>query len=499
MKLTRALPLMSLAAVSSFASGLNTNTNQSAAYLRNVARYATTEADAPYYNPAGTAFMTDGFHISLNSQAFWQSRNTYTESKLFNGEKKFRGKAQIPAMPSALVTWHRGNLAISGYFGITGGGGALNYKDGFPSFDVAVAQIPGMLTQNGLTTTGYEADISLTGTSYIFGAALGASYRILDFASIYLGARFNYAYNHYEGELKNIKVNPKNEALGLDGEMVNAVATFNSASEKLASMAEQAAAGAEQAAAAAKQYEAAGDKSTADQYAAKANELKATATELTVKSKTMEAVAQQVSDRELDVEQTGYGITPIAALAINYKRLSFGLRFEYNTSIEVENDTKVNQVGLDNYNDGVKNDNDIPASIYAGLSYSLLDNLRLCLGYGHWFDSKADLPGDQEKYADGTDEYLYGVEVDFLTRWTMSGGVQVTRYHLSDEYLSEMNIILDNTTFGFGLAFRATDWLKFNVGYFHSLYNDWEEKVEYGKNTYKRESRGVGVGIDLDI
>ena len=24
-------------------------------------------------------------------------------------------------------------------------------------------------------------------------------------------------------------------------------------------------------------------------------------------------------------------------------------------------------------------------------------------------------------------------------------------------------------------------------------------KVEYGKNTYKRESRGVGVGIDLDI
>ncbi|MBR2898588.1 MAG: hypothetical protein IKC23_03055, partial [Fibrobacter sp.] len=143
--------------------------------------------------------------------------------------------------------------------------------------------------------------------------------------------------------------------------------------------------------------------------------------------------------------------------------------------------------------------NDIPASIYAGLTYSLLDNLRLSLGYGHWFDSKANLPGKQEKYADDTDEFLYGVEVDFLTRWTLSGGVQVTRYNLSDEYLSEMSIILDNTTFGFGLAFRATDWLKFNLGYFHSLYKDWEEDVEYGKNTYKRESRGVGVGIDLDI
>ena len=161
MKLPKIIGLMGAFSSLALASGLNTNTNQSAAYLRNVARYATTEADAPYYNPAGTAFMTDGFHISLNSQAFWQSRNTYTESPLFGGEKKFRGKAQIPAMPSALVTWHRGNLALSGYFGITGGGGALNYKDGFPSFDVAVAQIPGMLTQNGLTTTAYDADISL--------------------------------------------------------------------------------------------------------------------------------------------------------------------------------------------------------------------------------------------------------------------------------------------------------------------------------------------------
>ena len=89
MKLPKIIGLMGAFSSLALASGLNTNTNQSAAYLRNVARYATTEADAPYYNPAGTAFMTDGFHISLNSQAFWQSRNTYTESPLFGGEKKF--------------------------------------------------------------------------------------------------------------------------------------------------------------------------------------------------------------------------------------------------------------------------------------------------------------------------------------------------------------------------------------------------------------------------
>ena len=70
MKLPQIIGLMGAFSSLALASGLNTNTNQSAAYLRNVARYATTEADAPYYNPAGTAFMTDGFHISLNSQGY---------------------------------------------------------------------------------------------------------------------------------------------------------------------------------------------------------------------------------------------------------------------------------------------------------------------------------------------------------------------------------------------------------------------------------------------
>ena len=53
MKLTKIVGLMGAFSSLALASGLNTNTNQSAAYLRNVARYATTEADAPYYNPAG--------------------------------------------------------------------------------------------------------------------------------------------------------------------------------------------------------------------------------------------------------------------------------------------------------------------------------------------------------------------------------------------------------------------------------------------------------------
>lgn len=72
--------VIGLATSSLFAGGATTNNNHSAAFLRSVARNATIENDAPYYNPAGTAFMKDGFHLSLSNQTFWQGRTITTES-----------------------------------------------------------------------------------------------------------------------------------------------------------------------------------------------------------------------------------------------------------------------------------------------------------------------------------------------------------------------------------------------------------------------------------
>ena len=93
-------------AASVFAGGLNTNTNQSIAYQRHVMRYATTDNDAPIFNPAGTAFMEDGWHVSLNSQAFWQTRTIYTESPLFDEtqpEMAYGLRIDSPRRPEDLV------------------------------------------------------------------------------------------------------------------------------------------------------------------------------------------------------------------------------------------------------------------------------------------------------------------------------------------------------------------------------------------------------------
>ena len=63
-----------IVSTSTFAGGLLTNTNQHVLFLRMLARDASTQIDAVYSNPAGVAFMENGFHLSLNGQSAFQTR-----------------------------------------------------------------------------------------------------------------------------------------------------------------------------------------------------------------------------------------------------------------------------------------------------------------------------------------------------------------------------------------------------------------------------------------
>ena len=56
------------------AGGLLTNTNQNIAFNRNFARVGAIGIDGVYFNPAGVAFLDQGFHLSLNFQNVYQTR-----------------------------------------------------------------------------------------------------------------------------------------------------------------------------------------------------------------------------------------------------------------------------------------------------------------------------------------------------------------------------------------------------------------------------------------
>ena len=68
---------------STFAGGILTNTNQNPAFLRNPARGAVIAIDGVYSNPAGIAFMPQGFHLSVSWQAAWQKRQIDATGQLF--------------------------------------------------------------------------------------------------------------------------------------------------------------------------------------------------------------------------------------------------------------------------------------------------------------------------------------------------------------------------------------------------------------------------------
>lgn len=394
------------------AGGLTHNTNQSAHFVRGVARDASTDVDAVYTNPAGTAFFDKTWNVSLNSQTVWQSRIINT-TFVTGAKKEYEGEAFVPSMPSLLAAWHHSNLTVSGAFTIAGGGGSVKYEDGLPMFDaftLANPMTPGKL----LSDLGGSAE--LEGTSYIFGFTLGGAYKFMDYFSGYIGGRFNYATNNY-------KVDADLSNLGM-------------------------------------------------------------------------------GKAKMDVDQSGYGITPIISLDFKYKRLNAAAKFEYRTRMELENDTKKMPQQLaasfPNYADGVKTDADMPSYLSIGLQYEFIDGVRGALGYHRFFDAAANYANGSEKYLDGTNEMLVGFEWDVISRLTLSAGAQFSRIGVSDKYLTEMNMNVDANSYGGGIAFKATDWLKINLGYFHSFYYEWKgDKEAYGKNNYDRENQMVGVGVDL--
>ncbi len=176
-------------AIASFAGGLLTNTNQSAAFVRNPARYASLDADAVYFNPAGTAFLKEGWTVSANWQMIWQDRD------VVNAGREYKGEVYVPIMPTFHATYKTGDWAFSAFFGMPGGGGNAKFDDGLPMFNMVGTGLAQAI--NPALTAGS----SFESTQYLFALQLGAAYKINDNLSVYGGLRANYTSLSYEGEI----------------------------------------------------------------------------------------------------------------------------------------------------------------------------------------------------------------------------------------------------------------------------------------------------------
>jgi long-chain fatty acid transport protein len=451
-------------AANAWAGGLLTNTNQSVHFLRNPARGASIEIDAVYTNPAGLAKLpSEGFHFSLNNQSAFQTRTITSTFAPFamnggNSTKEYEGKANAPFVPSLQAAYKTGDWVFSGSFAVVGGGGKLVFDNGLPSFESQVAMLPvtanGMLAQMGMpesfNISKYSLEQSLEGSSMIFGLQLGATYAINEMFSGFAGARLNMVNNGYNGYLRNIQINPNIPPLGLSGDNMIPAANFIN-SLVVSGMLPQAQA---------------------------------------------DALLAQVADKEIDSNQSGTGIAPILGFNFNYEKLNVGVKYEFKTTLEVKNETKVDDTGM--FPDGATTPHDIPALLTIGAQYDIIPCVTISAGYHHFFDSDAKMVGNKQQYIDGgINEYLFGAEYRINPMFLISAGGQITRTGVNDAYQSDLSYSLNSYSVGFGGAVNVTESIRINAAYFFTNYADWTKTTASMTDVFARTNKAFGIGVDF--
>ena len=441
------------------AGGLMTNTNYHVAFDRMMARGASFDIDAAYSNPAGLAWGHEGWALSFNVQKPFQYRNIEATvpaaaAPLVGFEShKYKGKAEAnPFVPALFASYKHNKWALSLMAGIVGSGGKCTYKEGIPTLVVPI--------RAQLATTGapYDMDAYMQGKQYIYGVQAAFTYRFNDHWSAAAGVRANIFSGFSRGHL-----------------VATLPATLG---------------------------------------------------------------GRELINMQLDVDQKGFGVAPI--LSLNYKldRLVITGRYEFRSKLNIPNETNAlsitkmgqtidakqlaetagvpatvaalagkmgpemaNTIGA--YLPDVKTRYDMPALLSLAVGYEFIpEKFRGTLEY-HWFDDKnAKMAGGRQhelKY--GTQEVLVGLEYDINKVVTVSAGAQRTDYGLKDNYQQNTSFACDSYSVGLGAAFNIVKGLRLNVGYFCSIYKDYERDTNYGGalpavETYSRTNHVFGVGID---
>lgn len=423
-------------ALSTFAGGLLTNTNQSAAFVRNPMRYASLETDAIYFNPAGTAFFKEGWAFSANWQMIWQDRDV---TSLLD-KKTYKGEVYVPCMPTLMAAYKTGDWTFSGFFGIPGGGGKCEFNDGLPMLN---NMVNGMFAQGlegmGLNGVGgYTTESAFQSTQYMFSLQLGAAYKINENLSVYGGVRANYTNASYEGTITT----SFKDGVTIGGYPIAATP--------------------------AAPYE--------------------------------QAILAAAPKLAVDMTQSGLAFAPILGVDYKVGNFNFAAKYEFRAVTTVENDTEEAPAQLPTFADGVTFRSDAPALLSLAGSWQVCPRLQVMAGWNYYFDKDAKveslLGGDNNKNLDdNTYELLAGVEFKLTDKWLLSAGIQYSNFGITDNYTSDLSFINDSFMTGVGAKYSINEQWDINFG---ACYANYAHDVNRRMGSdYMRKTYNVAVGVDF--
>ena len=487
--------MLATAATTAQAGGILTNTNQSIDFLRNPARDASIGLDGVYSNPAGVAFMPEGFHLGFNWQYAHQTRTiTSTNPYLALGKKNngsdtkiFEGVADAPFIPSLQAAWNKNNWSLQFNLSVPGGGGSCEYADGLGSFENTVGSIANQLKPLG--ATGYDMDGYMQGRQYYFGFQVGTAYKVNEHLAVYGGMRLLYGSATYKAKISNIMVRLANDQYVNFGSFLESAATTVDA-------------GLDQVNAGMAQYEAAGA-TELPQYA----ELVAKKAQLEGTKGSLNALQKYSEGVNLLCNQSSVGIAPVVGIDYKIGQFNFAAKYEFKTEIHMKNESTVNQASeiaaVNKFRDGEEVNEDQPAQLALGAQWSPVDVVRLNAGWHHYFDKSANWYNNSQNLLDhDSNEFLLGAEWDINDRVTISLGGQITRYGLTDQYMNDMSFVVNSYSLGFGANFKVSDNVIVKGGYFQTNYGDYDRK-DYPttgvSDSFTRTNYVLGLGCELTL
>ena len=479
-KFAMALAVATTIATSAFAGGPMTNSNQSAHFLRSIARGTSLSTDAVYTNPAGVVFMENGFHLGLNDQMAAQTRtitSTYAPFAMGvqNGgvaTKDFKGEVFSAVIPSVHFAWKHNRWAVMAGMGVNGGGGSLEFANGLGSFERMFSVLPAGMQQLEIPATGYDMDMYLMGKSMTLAFNAGAAFRITDWLSVAAQIRYSATSNSYEGHMKNINV-------VVGGQPASASTLFGGALAAMQAKYEQLVAAGM------------GDSAIAQQLMAG------------IKAAGENAVKTQ--DHILDVKQKGTSISPVVALAFHKGKWDASVKYEFKmaTELKIESaevsakDPVINAI----FADGSKVKSETPALLAAAVSRHF-GPVKVTAQWHHYFDKQAE-NSFTPVIKGNTNEYMLGAEWNITDKWLVSAGAQRTQLNMDENAYSDMNFSISSWSIAAGLKYQVCDLLGINLGIMPTIY---DKAVAQGsiagtgldfKDTYKRTSIAWGIGLDF--
>ena len=426
---------MAAFALTSFAGGLLTNTNQHSAFVRNPARFATLGIDGVYFNPAGTAFLQEGWHLSANWQMIWQDRDAIDVK---NNNKKYEGNVYVPCLPTVMAAYKTGDWTFSGFFGVPGGGGKCEFADGLPSFNNLAS----------MAASGLPGSSEFTSTQYVFALQLGAAYKINDNLSVFGGIRGNYTSANYQG---NIAANyGETPVFGIDLDLDQTGIAFTpivGVDYKVGNF----------------------------NFAAK-YEFRAVTT--------------------VENETNTFGLSKMDMSTGQTSKMDLTNPNILNAAIAASPTLGALKGFADG--NTLRNDAPAMLSLAGSWQALPRLQVMAGWNYYFDKDAKVEslMGGDNmQKLSRNTIEYLFGAEYQLTEKFLVSAGIQFSNFGINDYYTSDLGFTNDSFMTGVGGKYSITDKIDVNFGYCYANYAP--DNNARTQTRYERKTHNATVGVDF--